>query len=237
VTREAYESLVQEKQQVDEAYQGSSAKIDGLETEISTVKQETERSKRTFEREIAALNNRIITEKELKAIALAEDPKDGEVLAVGSRGTVHINLGRAHKVSAGTKFMVWRPGKGNVREDFAVVRVFKVDRTRCEARVIERKDPRPVTEGMNVSNPFYDPKGELTVYIYGEVQRPGQIRLERGMTVIQALAAGGGLTQRGTEKGIRVHRRGADGKVQISQPSMDAELENGDVVYVRESLF
>jgi polysaccharide export outer membrane protein len=76
-----------------------------------------------------------------------------------------------------------------------------------------------------------------TVYIYGEVQRPGQIRLERGMTVIQALAAGGGLTQRGTEKGIRVHRRGGDGKVQISQPSMDAELENGDVVYVRESLF
>jgi protein involved in polysaccharide export with SLBB domain len=41
------------------------------------------------------------------------------------------------------------------------------------------------------------------VYIYGEVQRPGQIRLERGMTLLQTLASGGGLTQRGTEKGIR----------------------------------
>ena len=40
------------------------------------------------------------------------------------------------------------------------------------------------------------------VYIYGEVQRPGPMRLERGMTLMQSLATGGGLTQRGTEKGI-----------------------------------
>ena len=53
------------------------------------------------------------------------------------------------------------------------------------------------------------------VYIYGEVQRPGAMRLERDMTVMQALATGGGLTQRGTEKGIRVHRKGADGSVQV----------------------
>jgi len=75
------------------------------------------------------------------------------------------------------------------------------------------------------------------VYIYGEVQRPGPFRLERGMTLMQALAAGGGLTQRGTEKGIRVHRRDAGGKVQVLQPAMDEGMQNGDVVYVRESLF
>lgn len=75
------------------------------------------------------------------------------------------------------------------------------------------------------------------VYIYGEVQRPGALRLERGMTVMQALATGGGLTLRGTEKGMRVHRRGTDGKTQVIQPSMDDPLRDGDVVYVRESLF
>lgn len=75
------------------------------------------------------------------------------------------------------------------------------------------------------------------VYIYGEVQRPGQMRLERGMTVMQALAAGGGLNQRGTERGIRVHRKTAEGKVQVSQPTMDEPLKDGDIVYVRESLF
>ncbi|MBT9489727.1 MAG: polysaccharide export protein EpsE [Rubrivivax sp.] len=75
------------------------------------------------------------------------------------------------------------------------------------------------------------------VYIYGEVQRPGALRLERGMTLLQALATGGGLTQRGTEKGIRVHRKDADGKVQVLQPGMDDRVQEGDVVYVRESLF
>lgn len=75
------------------------------------------------------------------------------------------------------------------------------------------------------------------IYIYGEVQRPGTVRLERGMTVMQALATGGGLTLRGTEKGIRVNRRAADGKVQVLQPGLDELLRDGDVVYVRESLF
>ena len=63
------------------------------------------------------------------------------------------------------------------------------------------------------------------VYIYGEVQRPGTMRLERG------------ITQRGTERGIRVHRRGADGKTQVLQPAMDDQLQDRDVVFVRESLF
>ncbi len=76
-----------------------------------------------------------------------------------------------------------------------------------------------------------------TAFIYGEVQRPGPMRLERGMTVMQALATGGGLTQRGTEKGLRIHRKGADGKVQVVQPAMDDALRDGDVVYVKESLF
>lgn len=75
------------------------------------------------------------------------------------------------------------------------------------------------------------------VYIYGEVQRPGPMRLERGMTLMQALATGGGLTPRGTEKGIRVHRRQGDGRVQVVQLTMDERMQDGDVVYVRESLF
>lgn len=75
------------------------------------------------------------------------------------------------------------------------------------------------------------------VYIYGEVQRPGALRLERGMTVLQALAASGGLTLRGTQRGIRVHRKGADGAVQELRPGMQEQLQQDDVVYVQESLF
>jgi polysaccharide biosynthesis/export protein len=75
------------------------------------------------------------------------------------------------------------------------------------------------------------------VYIYGEVQRPGPMRLEREMTLLQALATGGGLTARGTQKGMRVHRKAADGSVQELEATMSDKLREGDVVFVRESLF
>lgn len=75
------------------------------------------------------------------------------------------------------------------------------------------------------------------VYIYGEVQRPGPMRMERGMTLLQTLATGGGLTLRGTTRGIVVHRKGADGKVQVITPEMTDTMREGDVVFVRESLF
>jgi len=75
------------------------------------------------------------------------------------------------------------------------------------------------------------------IYIYGEVQRPGASRLERDMTLMQALAAGGGTTLRGTKKGIQVHRKNAQGKVEVLEPAMDEILKDGDVVYVKESIF
>jgi polysaccharide export outer membrane protein len=74
-------------------------------------------------------------------------------------------------------------------------------------------------------------------YIYGEVQRPGALRLERQMTVLQALSAGGGLTPRGTERGLRVKRRDAGGKLQTIDVKGDDLLQPNDVVYVKESLF
>jgi polysaccharide export outer membrane protein len=75
------------------------------------------------------------------------------------------------------------------------------------------------------------------IYMYGEIQHPGTMRLERGMTVMQAVAAGGGATPRGTLKGLKVTRRGADGKMQTLEPSMEDTLKDGDVVFIRESLF
>jgi polysaccharide export outer membrane protein len=74
-------------------------------------------------------------------------------------------------------------------------------------------------------------------YIYGQVQKPGQVRLERGMTVIQALAAGGGVTGKGTSRGIVRHRRDANGKVREENVSLDDDVRDQDVIYVKESMF
>jgi polysaccharide biosynthesis/export protein len=74
-------------------------------------------------------------------------------------------------------------------------------------------------------------------YIYGQVQKPGQFRLERGMTVIQALASGGGVTGKGTQRGIVRHRRDAGGKVKEEGVNLDDDVQDKDVIYVKESLF
>jgi len=74
-------------------------------------------------------------------------------------------------------------------------------------------------------------------YIYGQVQRPGGYRVEKGMTVRQAVATGGGITGKGTLRGIVLHRRDASGKVQDSKVSLDAEIRDQDVLDVKESMF
>ncbi len=75
------------------------------------------------------------------------------------------------------------------------------------------------------------------IYMYGEVQRPGAMRLERNMTVMQALASAGGLTQRGTARGLRVSRKDASGTLREVEPAMTDTLRPDDVVFVRESVF
>jgi polysaccharide export outer membrane protein len=74
-------------------------------------------------------------------------------------------------------------------------------------------------------------------YIYGQVQHPGGYRLERNMTVLQALSTGGGLSPRGTERGIRIKRRDAHGNLEIFEAKSDEALQADDIVYVKESWF
>jgi polysaccharide biosynthesis/export protein len=74
-------------------------------------------------------------------------------------------------------------------------------------------------------------------YIYGEIQKPGQFRVERGMSMMQALAQGGGLTPRGTQRGMKVHRRDASGAVTILNIGVNDPVVRDDVIYVKESLF
>ncbi|WP_153115689.1 polysaccharide export protein EpsE [Rhodocyclus tenuis] len=74
-------------------------------------------------------------------------------------------------------------------------------------------------------------------YIYGEAQRPGAYRIERGMTVMQALALGGGPSPRGSEWRLRLHRKSASGAIEKISPDLTDPVLPNDVIYVRESLF
>ena len=74
-------------------------------------------------------------------------------------------------------------------------------------------------------------------YIYGEVQRPGQYRIERDMTIIQALATGGGLTIRGTMRGMKLTRRTPAGTVATRDVKPNEHVFPDDVIHVQESIF
>lgn len=74
-------------------------------------------------------------------------------------------------------------------------------------------------------------------YIYGETQRPGAFRIEREMTVMQALAQGGGPTARGSEKRLRLHRKATNGSIQQIAPELTDPVLPNDVIYVKESIF
>ncbi len=74
-------------------------------------------------------------------------------------------------------------------------------------------------------------------YIYGEVTRAGAYRVEPNMTVMQAIAAGGGITPRGSERRLKLRRPAADGKVAEKDASLQDTVKADDVIFVKEALF
>jgi polysaccharide export outer membrane protein len=90
---------------------------------------------------------------------------------------------------------------------------------------------------LSAGDTLYVPKA-AQFYIYGAVQHPGVYRLERGMTVSQAISAGGGLTPRGSDRRVVVRRREYKGSKE-HEVSLDASdlVQPDDVLRVKESLF
>jgi polysaccharide export outer membrane protein len=74
-------------------------------------------------------------------------------------------------------------------------------------------------------------------YIYGEVQRPGAYRVEKDLTLMQALSIGGGLTLRASRKDIQITRRDQQGKLTAFPASLSERILPDDTIYVKESLF
>jgi polysaccharide biosynthesis/export protein len=74
-------------------------------------------------------------------------------------------------------------------------------------------------------------------YIHGEVARSGAYRVEPNMTIMQAIAAGGGITPRGSDRRLKLRRVGADGKLEEKDISLRDSVKADDVIFVKEALF
>lgn len=88
------------------------------------------------------------------------------------------------------------------------------------------KDPQ-VTVDVAQNRPFF---------ILGEVRLPGQYPFVSGMTIEQAVAIGGGYTERASKRSYRITRKLGELVDQIEAPG-DYPLCPGDTVYVYERWF
>jgi len=75
-------------------------------------------------------------------------------------------------------------------------------------------------------------------YIYGEVMHAGAYPVKAGLTVMQAISLGGGITPRGSENRIKLRRTGADGKGTLEfDVSPVTQVQPNDVIVIKEALF
>ena len=74
-------------------------------------------------------------------------------------------------------------------------------------------------------------------YIYGEVMHSGAYPVKAGMTVMQAISIGGGITPRGSESRVKLRRVAPDGKTREYDAGLVDAVKADDVIFVKESLF
>jgi polysaccharide export outer membrane protein len=82
----------------------------------------------------------------------------------------------------------------------------------------------------------YVPKASM-FYIMGAVTTPNAYKLEQGMTVMQAIALGGGLTETASSRRIEIKRTSPDGKVTTLRGNLTDVVQPDDVIRVKESIF
>lgn len=79
------------------------------------------------------------------------------------------------------------------------------------------------------------PRAE-TFFVTGYVRSPGSFLYEPGMQVLQAIALAGGLSERGSNRGMRILRV-VDGKQESVEVKMTDLVKPGDTIVVRQRFF
>jgi polysaccharide biosynthesis/export protein len=91
-------------------------------------------------------------------------------------------------------------------------------------------------ERLQGGDTLYVPHAER-FYITGEVSAGAMYRLEPGMTVLEAIARAGGITQRGSQNRVEIKRPGKDGQYVTLHAKLGDRVLPDDVIRVKESIF
>ena len=89
----------------------------------------------------------------------------------------------------------------------------------------------------------------IFVYVFGEVRNPGklEVKMSKGITLLQAIAQAGGLTDAAKKSGVTINRKdektGRETKIKVNLGEIikgrkpDVDLHEGDVVIIAESFW
>jgi len=124
-------------------------------------------------------------------------------------------VGGVHENAA--DYVIIRPAKGETRK-LSVKALAIGDLT---------QDPY-VSPGDTIFSPIAD-----MFYISGQVKSPGSYPLLSDMSVRMAIARAGGLTDMGSDKGVKITR---DGK-KLNKVDIDSKVAPGDIIVIGERLF
>ena len=110
-----------------------------------------------------------------------------------------------------------------------------------EGVTVTKVDLRDIQEGRATPVQLHD--GDTIVvpraarfFVTGYVRSPGGYVVEPGLTVLQAISIAGGITERGSSKGVRIRRTSAGKTQEIKVGDSDIVLP-GDTIVVRQRIF
>lgn len=102
--------------------------------------------------------------------------------------------------------------------------------------LLDRKAGNQAPVRVRKGDTLFVPKAEQ-FYIHGQVQKPGTYTLDRPLNVMQALSVSGGFNPRANTRGVVLYRKQSDGTVESVNVDLSDPIRDGDVLFVKESLF
>jgi polysaccharide export outer membrane protein len=146
--------------------------------------------------------------------------------AVGAPGLVPID--RAYRLS---EVLARVGGVHENAADYVIVRPAKGETRKLSVKALAIGD---LTQDPYVSpgDTIFSPIAEL-FYISGQIKSPGSYPMLSDMSVRMAIARAGGLTDMGSDKGVKITR---DGK-KLNKVDQDTKVAPGDIIVIGERLF
>lgn len=136
---------------------------------------------------------------------------------------------------AGTEILIIRPRTDDGRKGPLTPEEAKEgEAIRLDLQSIQQGD---ISQNFQVFNrdTIFIPKAKY-IYVVGEVQKPGRMKLESGMTALKAITVAGGVTEKGTASRLKVIRE-QEGVREEKPIDLNGLLFPDDVVVVPQSYF